>query len=50
MGFLNISGEAEIHTIPKICKKWIYIVREMFGQFLRELEVITQIIHGVWVM
>ena len=28
MGFLNISGEAEIHTIPKIWEKWIYIVRE----------------------
>ena len=28
MGFLNISGEAEIHTIPKTCGKWISIVRE----------------------
>ena len=28
MGFLNILGEAEIHTIPKIWEKWIPIVRE----------------------
>ena len=28
MGFSNILGEAEIHTIPKIWEKWIYIVRE----------------------
>ena len=26
MGFLNISGEAEIHAIPKIWEKWIYLV------------------------
>ena len=24
MGFLNISDEPEIHTIPKIWEKWIY--------------------------
>ena len=42
MGFLNISGEAEIHTILKICKKWIYIVREIFGGFLSKLEVIMK--------
>ena len=42
MGFLNISGEAEIHTIPKICKKWIYIVREILGGFLSKLEVIMK--------
>ena len=32
MGFLNISGEAEIHTIPKIWEKWIYIVQEKYGK------------------
>ena len=32
MGFLNISGEAEIHTIPKIWEKWIPIVREKYGK------------------
>ena len=32
MGFLNISGEAEIHTIPKTCGKWISIVREKCGK------------------
>ena len=32
MGFLNISGEAEIHTIPKIWEKWIYIVPEKYGK------------------
>ena len=32
MGFLDISGEAEIHTIPKTWEKWIYIVREKYGK------------------
>ena len=30
MDFLNISGEAEIHTIPKIREKWIPIVRKKY--------------------
>ena len=28
MGFLNISGEAEIHTILKIWQKWVPIIHE----------------------
>ena len=32
MGFLNISGEAEIHIIPKTWGKWISIVREKYGK------------------
>ena len=32
VGFLNISGEAEIHAIPNTCGKWISIVREMCGK------------------
>ena len=28
MGFLNISYEAEIHTIPRTWEKWIPIIRE----------------------
>ena len=32
MDFLNISGEAEIHTIPKIREKWIPIVRRKYGK------------------
>ena len=32
VGFLNISGEAEIHTIPKTWEKWISIVREKYGK------------------
>ena len=32
VGFLNISGEAEIHTIPKIWEKWVSIVREKNGK------------------
>ena len=32
MGFLPILGEAEIHTIPKIWKKWIPIVSEKYGK------------------
>ena len=32
MGFLNISGEAEIHTIPKTWEKWIPIVQEKHGK------------------
>ena len=30
MAFLNISGEAEIHTIPKTWGKRIFIVREEY--------------------
>ena len=29
IGFLNISCEAEIHTIPKTWENWISIVRGM---------------------
>ena len=32
MGFLNISGEAGIHSIPKTWKKWISIVEEKNGK------------------
>ena len=32
MGFSTILSEAEIHTIPKIWKKWISIVREKYGK------------------
>ena len=32
MGFLNISCEAEFHTIPKTWEKWIFIVREKGGK------------------
>ena len=32
MGFLNILGEAEIHEIPKIWEKWIYLVQEKYGK------------------
>ena len=32
MGFLNISGEAEIYTIPKTWEKCISIVREKHGK------------------
>ena len=28
MGFSNVLGEAEIHTISKIREKWIYVVGE----------------------
>ena len=31
-GFLNISGEAETHAIPKTWVKWISIVREKYGK------------------
>ena len=40
MDFLNISGEAEIHTIPKTWRKRISIVREKYGKTL------TFQIHG----
>ena len=30
MGFSNILGEAETHTIPKIWEKWIPIVRKKY--------------------
>ena len=32
MGFLHISYGTLIHTIPKICGKWILIVRENIGK------------------
>ena len=32
MGFLNILGKAEIHTVPKTWGKWISIVREKCGK------------------
>ena len=32
MGFSTILNEAEIHTIPKIWKKWIPIEREKYGK------------------
>ena len=32
MSFLNILGEAEIHTIPKTPRKWNSIVREKYGK------------------
>ena len=32
MSFLDISGEAEIHAIPKTWRKWISIVREEYGK------------------
>ena len=32
MGFLNISYEAQIHTIPKTWGKWISIVQEKYGK------------------
>ena len=32
MGFSTILSEAEIHTISKIWKKWIPIVREKYGK------------------
>ena len=32
MGFLYISGEAEIHTIPKTREKWIAIIRKKYGK------------------
>ena len=32
MGFLNILGKAEIHTVPKTWGKWISRVREKCGK------------------
>ena len=32
MGFLNISYEAEIHTIPRTREKWVPIIRENYGK------------------
>ena len=32
MGFLNISVETDIHTSPKTWGKWIFIVREKYGE------------------
>ena len=32
MGFSNILGEAEIHSLPKMWENWIPIVREKFGK------------------
>ena len=57
MGFLNISGEAEIHTNSKTWEKWIPIIREKYGKnkhskvmgftnILREAEIHT--IPKIW--
>ena len=57
MGFLNISGEAEIHTISKTWEKRIPIIREKYGKnkhskvmgftnILREAEIHT--IPKIW--
>ena len=35
MGSLNISGEGEILTIPKILEKQIFVVREKYGKTQR---------------
>ena len=32
MGFSNILGKAEIHTIPKTWEKWIYLVQKKYGK------------------
>ena len=32
MGFLNISGETEIHAISKTWEKWIPIIQEKYGK------------------
>ena len=32
MGFSNILGDTEIHTIPKTWEKWIFIVGEKYGK------------------
>ena len=32
MDFLNISDEAEIHTISRTWEKWIYIIPEKYGK------------------
>ena len=32
MGFSNIWGEVEIHTIPKTWEKWISVAREKYGR------------------
>ena len=32
IGFLNISNEAEIHTISRTWEKWIPIIREKYGK------------------
>ena len=32
IGFLNISGEAKIHAIPKIWEKRIYIAQKSMGK------------------
>ena len=35
MSSLSISGEAEIHTFPKIWEKWIYLGRKKYGKAQR---------------
>ena len=32
MGFSNIFGDVEIHTIPKIWENWVYIVWGEYGK------------------
>ena len=57
MGFLNISSEVEIHKIPKIWERCIYLVREKYGKteishILRNLAYLeltrTHAIPNVW--
>ena len=31
-GFLNFWLEAEIHAVPKIWEKWIYVIQEKYGK------------------
>ena len=31
-GFLNNLGQAEMHAIPKLCKKWIPVAWEKYGK------------------
>ena len=31
-GFLNFSYEAEIHSVPKTQKKWIFVAQEKHGK------------------
>ena len=31
-GFLNNLGQAKMHAIPKLCKKWIPVAWEKYGK------------------
>ena len=44
MGFSNILGEAEIHTIPKIWEKWIPIVRKKYEK-TQTFQSVSEIFH-----